>query len=200
MRIDDLRDTLQREADVLGGTEPLGVHARADAVAERVRAGAAWRRVARGAALVVAGGLVVAGVVLAPMLVPAPSPQPVLPEEPMVQAPPRLAGFAMPLKVRVRADVYSYWRGEQVDQDREILRVAVAPTRDRQVIGWATSRGTPGQVVVSVDGTVVHRGKAGSFEYGVPLTLEQTHLVVVRVTRPQPGRRIGLAIYGPETF
>ena len=160
MRIDDLRDTLQREADVLGGTEPLGVHARADAVAERARAGAARRRVARGAALVVAGGLVVTGV----------------------------------------ADVYSYWRGEQVDQDREILRVAVAPTRDRQVIGWATSRGTPGQVVVSVDGTVVHRGKAGSFEYGVPLTREQTHLVVVRVTRPQPGRRIGLAIYGPETF
>ena len=200
MRIDDLRDTLQREADVLGGTEPLGVHARADAVAERARGGAARRRVARGAALVVAGGLVVTGVVLAPTLVPVPGPQPVLPEEPMVQAPPRLAGFSMPLKVRVRADVYSYWRGEQVDQDREILRVAVAPTRDRQVIGWATSRGTPGQVVVSVDGTVVHRGKAGSFEYGVPLTLEQTHLVVVRVTRPQPGRRIGLAIYGPETF
>lgn len=200
MRIDDLRDTLQREADVLGGTEPLGPQARAAAVTDRVRAGAARRRLGRGAVLVAAAGLAVAGVVLAPTLIPPPGPEPVLPQEPMVQAPPRLAGFLMPVKLRVRATTYSYWRGEQVEQNREILRVAVAPTRDKQVIGWASSRGTPGQVVVSVDGTVVHQGRAGSFEYGVPLAPEQTHLVVVRVTRPQPGKRMGLAIYGPETF
>ena len=117
-----------------------------------------------------------------------------------MQAPPRLAGFRMPPKLRVRSVGYSYFRGEQVDQDRQILRVAVAATPGRQVIGWATSPGTPGQVVVSVDGTVADRSRAGTFAYGVRLTPRQTHLVVVRVTRPQPGKSIGLAIYGPETF
>jgi len=147
----------------------------------------------------VSAAVVVGAVVVPPLLPRPPASGPGL-LEPMVQAPPRLAGFRMPPKLRVRSVGYSYFRGEQVDQGRQLLRVAVAATPGRQVIGWATSPGTPGQVVVSVDGTVAHRSRAGTFAYGVRLTPRQTHLVVVRVTRPQPGKSIGLAIYGPETF
>ncbi|HET9759365.1 MAG TPA: SigE family RNA polymerase sigma factor [Nocardioidaceae bacterium] len=198
--VDDLRDVLRREAEALGGTEPLGAQARLSAVAGRVRSGATRRHAAAWAALVAAAVAAVTGFVVAPTLLPDPAPRPFVPQEPMVQAPPRLAGFRMPPKLRVRSVGYSYFRGEQVDQDRQILRVAVAATPGRQVIGWATSPGTPGQVVVSVDGTVADRSRAGAFAYGVRLTPRQTHLVVVRVTRPQPGKSIGLAIYGPETF
>jgi RNA polymerase sigma-70 factor (sigma-E family) len=198
--VGDLRDVLRREAEALGGTEPLGAQARLGAVAGRVRSGATRRHAAAWAALVAAAVAAVAGFVVAPTLLPDPAPRPFVPQEPMVQAPPRLAGFRMPPKLRVRSVGYSYFRGEQVDQGRQLLRVAVAATPGRQVIGWATSPGTPGQVVVSVDGTVADRSRAGTFAYGVRLTPRQTHLVVVRVTRPQPGKSIGLAIYGPETF
>jgi len=196
----DLRDTLRREADALGGTEPLGTQDRMEAVAVRVRSGAARRRAAGATALVVVAAVAVTGFVLAPAILPDPAPGPFVPEEPMVQAPPRLAGFRIPPKVRVHAVVYSYSRGEQVDQNRRILRVAVAGSRHRQVLAWATSPGTPGRVVVSVDGEVAGRGPAGVFGYGVPLAPGPTHLVVFRVTRPQPGKSLGMAIYGPETF
>jgi hypothetical protein len=95
---------------------------------------------------------------------------------------------------------YGYLRSEQVDQSREIIRVAVAPSGDRQVLAWATSFGSQGRTLVSVDGVVVDRRSAGSLEYGVPLAPGTTHLVVVRATDPQPGKQIGLAIYGPVTF
>ena len=79
----------------------------------------------------------------------------------------------------------------------DLLRVAVAPSPDRQVIGWATTVGTSSVVVVSVDGKVVARGPGGSFDYGFPLAPDATHLVVVRVLRPEAAKKMGLVIYGP---
>lgn len=200
MRTDELRDTLQQEARDLGGAEPIGPQARSAAVAERVRVGKARRSRGRVVGVVVAVVIAVAGFVLGPTLVPGPAPLLIGPQEPMVQPPPRLAGFPIPAKLTVAGADYSYLRSEQVDQSREIIRVAVAPSGDRQVLAWATSFGSQGRTLVSVDGVVVDRRSAGSLEYGVPLAPGTTHLVVVRATDPQPGKQIGLAIYGPVTF
>ena len=201
MRVDELRDALRREADELGGTEPTVPQARSAAVAERVRVGSARRSSARLAGVAVAAMLTVAGFVLGPTLVPRPAREPFGPEEPMVvHGQPRLAGFPMPAKLKVGNAEYSYWRSEEVDQSRQILRVAVAPSNHRQVFAWATSFGSLGRAVVSVDGVVVDRSHTGSFEYGVRLAPAATHLIVVRVTDPQPGKKIGLALYGPVTF
>jgi hypothetical protein len=200
MRIDELRATLHEEAHDLGGADPIGPQARTAAVAERVRAGNARRHTARVAGIVTAAVVAVAGFMLGPTLVRGPAPELVGPEEPMVQGPPRLAGFPMPTKLTVANAEYSYLRSEQVDQSREILRVAVAPSNHSQVLAWATSFGSLGRALVSVDGVVVDRRRAGSLEYGVRLAPGTTHLVVVRVTDPVPGRNIGLAIYGPVTF
>lgn len=200
MRIDDLRATLHEEAHDLGGTDPIGPQERTAAVAERVRAGRARRHTTQVAGAVVGVVVAVAGLVLGPTLVPGPAPELVGPEEPMVQGPPRLAGFPMPTKLTVANADYSYLRSEQVDQSREILRVAVAASHHRQVLGWATSFGSLGRVIVSVDGEVVARTPTGAFEYGAALTPNETHLVVVRVTNPVPGRQMGLAIFGPVTF
>jgi hypothetical protein len=199
MRIDELRARLHEEANDLAGADPVGPQARAAAVAERVRAGRARRHTARVAAIVAASVVAVAGFVLGPTLVPGPA-ELVGPEEPMVQAPPRLAGFPMPTRLTVANAEYGYLRSEQVDQSREILRVALASSNHRQVLAWATSFGSLGRALVSVDGVVVDRRRAGSFEYGVRLAPGRTHLVVVHVTDPVPGRQMGLAIYGPTTF
>ena len=200
MRIDELRATLHEEAHDLGGTDPIGPQARTTAVAERVRAGRARRHTTRVAGAVLGVVVAVAGLVLGPTLVPGPAPELVGPEEPMVQGPPRLAGFPMPPQLTVADADYSYLRSEQVDQSREILRVAVAPSNHRQVVGWATSFGSLGRVTLSIDGEVVARTPTGAFEYGAALTPGKTHLVVLHVTNPVPGRQMGLAIYGPVTF
>ena len=200
MRIDELRAGLHEEARDFGGTDPIGPQARTAAVAERVRAGRARRHTTRVAGAVLGVVVAVAGLVLGPTLVPGPAPELVGPEEPMVQGPPRLAGFPMPPRLTVADADYSYLRSEQVDQSREILRVAVAPGNHRQVVGWATSFGSLGRVTLSIDGAVVDRTPTGAFEYGAALTPGKTHLVVLHVTNPVPGRQMGLAIYGPVTF
>lgn len=200
MRIDELRAALQEQAGDLAGTDPLGPQARSAAVAARVRAGRARRRTARVAGMVLASVAAFAGFVLGPALAPGTAPAPFPPQQPMVDGPPRLAGFPMPTTLTVRGVGYSYVRGEQVDQSERILRVAVAPANRRQVFGWATSFGSLGRVVVSVDGEVVDRTPTGAFEYGAALTPGETHLIVVRVTHPVPGRSIGVAIYGPKRF
>ena len=103
-------------------------------------------------------------------------------------------------KVTVRGETYAYDRSQETSQSHGLLRVAVAPSPDRQVIGWATTVGTSSVVVVSVDGKVVARGPGGSFDYGFPLAPDATHLVVVRVLRPEAAKKMGLVIYGPDRF
>ena len=158
MRIDELRATLHEEAHDLGGADPIGPQARTAAVAERVRAGSARRHTARVAGVVVAAVVTVAGFVLGPTLVPGPAPELVGPEEPMVQGPPRLAGFPMPPKLTVADAEYSFvreraGRPEPGDSPR---RGRTQPTTARS-LAWATSFGSLGRVVVSVDGEVVDR-------------------------------------------
>lgn len=197
MRIDELRDTLhERAEDVADG---VGVQARNEAVTRRVGTLHARRRAGVTASVALVVVAAVGAVVAVPPLLPERAQQIAPPDEPMVQTPPKLAGWVMPAKLRVRKVAYRYQRGEQTHDTRNPLRVAVPPTPSGLVIGWSTTPGTPGQVVVSVDGTEVRRSPAGSFEYGVALAPDFTHLVVVHATRQRPGDRIGLAIFERDT-
>jgi hypothetical protein len=198
MRIDELRRTLSDEAQEVG--EGDGVHARNAAVMRRVQAKRGRRWAGTAAALTVAAVAVVAGLVVIPPMLPDGSPAPTVPDDSMVQTPPRLAGWAMPDKVQVRSVAYRYLRGEQTRDDRSLLRVAVASNTRRQVIGWSTAPGMAGQVVVSIDGDEVSRSTAGAFEYGALLMPDRPHLVVVRVTDPRRGTRIGLAVFELDRF
>jgi hypothetical protein len=151
-----------------------------------------------GSAVGLASAAVVVGaVVVPPMLPQAPAPGPG-PLEPMVQTPPRLAGWAMPERVRAQGRLYRFARGEQTQEPRDLLRVAVPSSKDLLVIAWSTTPGTPGRVLVSVDGNEVSNSSAGLFEYPVVLAAGSPHLVVVRSTGGRSGDRIGLALYEPD--
>ena len=190
---------LHREAARL--VSPLTPQDRARRVVQRLQSTGARRRGSIGAVLAVAAVAAVAAIVVVPGLLPKDPPQQLpLPDNQIVDAPPRLAGFPMPQKVKVRHVTYAYERGQEMSQSRFLLRVAVAPTAARQVFGWATSAGTQGNILVSVDGRVVTQGAGGRFEYGVALTPHQTHLLVIRVLRPQSGLKMALAIWGPNRF
>lgn len=173
---------------------------RSKRVVQRVQSAGARRRGSFGAAVAVASVAAVAALVVVPPLLPDQTPLPSVPNDPMVDTPPKLAGYPMPAKVRVRNVSYAYVRGQEVPQSRGLLRVAVAPTTDRQVFGWATSAGTTGGILVSVDGQVVSQGAGGTFEYGAALTQNASHLLVIRVLRPQSHLKMALAIWGPDRF
>jgi DNA-directed RNA polymerase specialized sigma24 family protein len=194
----DEGDQLEVEADRLD--PPLTPQERASRVAQRVQSSGSRRRGSLGAAVAVASVAAVAALVVVPPLLPDQAPPRPAPDDPMVDTPPKLAGFPMPQKVRVRDVTYAYVRGQEAPQSRGVLRIAVAPTRDRQVFGWATSAGTTGGFTVSVDGRMVDRGTGGTFEYGVALTPEVTHLLVVQVLRPDDHLKMALAIWGPDRF
>jgi hypothetical protein len=200
MRIDELRDALRHEADRLGGTEPLVPQVRADRIVRHAESSGARRRGSVGAVLAVAAVAAVAAIVVVPPLLPVGPAPDTAPLGPMVQAPPKLAGYVLPQKISVREVTYQYERSEQVDQRRHRLLLAIGPAEKPRVLGWSTTAGTTGQVVVSMDGEMVSRSPAGGFEYGIVLSAGDTHLVAVRATKPVPGREIGVAIYGPERF
>lgn len=194
---EQLRTVLLDGAADLGGSDGVGVRARVDAVARRVDTAHARRRAGLAATAALAAVAVVGGVVAVPRLIPdAPQgPGNVIPHQQMVATPPRLAGHVVPERLVVKAVTYRYQRGEQTQEDTDLLRVAVPSSPARQAVGWSTSQATPGRAVVSVDGTEVSRSRAGVFEYGVLLVPNSAHLVVVRATRPTPGGRIGFALY-----
>jgi hypothetical protein len=193
MNVDELRRTLHDGADEV--EEGVGAHARITAVERRVQAAHGRRRAGIGAALTAAAVAVVAGLVVVPPMLPEPAAPPPGLDEPMVQTPPKLAGWEMPDTLHEGRADYTYLRGEQSTDARELLRVAVASNPRRQVLGWSTTPGTTGQVVVSVDGDEVSRSTAGAFESGVVLAPGNPHLVVVRVTQPTSRTRIGIAIF-----
>ena len=193
---DDLRATLAERADGVG--EGIGARARADAVEARVARAHLRRRTWVGTTVGLVSAAVVVGAVVVPPLLPQGPPHGPGIIEPMVQTPPRLAGWPMPEKVQAQGRLYRFARGEQTQEPRDLLRVAVPSATYPQVIAWSTTPEMPGRVVVSVDGTVVSRSGAGLFEYPVVLAAGRPHLVVVRPTAPRSGDRIGLAIYEPD--
>ncbi|MEO5709384.1 MAG: sigma factor-like helix-turn-helix DNA-binding protein [Nocardioidaceae bacterium] len=175
-------------------------HARAKAVVDRVQSTGARRRGSLGLALTVAAVAAVASIVVVPPLLPEAPTSQLPPDDPMVDSPPRLGGAQMPLKVRVENVDYQFVRGQEVPQQRGRLQLAVAPADAPQVLAWSTSRGTTGEVVITVDGVIVRHALAGQLDYGVVLAAGDTHLVTVRPTTPSTAGTVGVAVYGPVRF
>jgi hypothetical protein len=142
MRIDELRTTLREQADEVSAADEVGVQQRNAAVQRRVHAAHGRRRAGVAAVLGVLALAVVGGLVVVPPLLPTPAPRTAGTDEPMVETPPRLAGWPMPALLQVGSRSYSYLRGEQTRDDRNLLRVAVGQSPKRQIIAWSTSPGT----------------------------------------------------------
>jgi len=113
----------------------------------------------------------------------------------MIQPPPALVGLQLPPVLRVGEVDYEYFRSQESTPGEEAIRVAVASSRQQQVLAWVTPPALEGSVVVSVDGDVVARHPAGAFDRGVLLSAGRSHLVVVRATRPDVSVRVGVAVY-----
>jgi hypothetical protein len=158
-----------------------------------------WRTARRTVAAGVVAAAALAAFVLAPMLGPHRGTDDAKPDldrtGPLVERPPSLVGFQLPVLLRVNDVPYQYYRSEQAPQGRDLLRVAIGPARQPQALAWATPYGQPGRVLVSVDGNTVSRDKAGGLASTVLLSPRNTHLVVIRVTEPVDSTEIGLAIY-----
>lgn len=191
-------DDLEAEAAQLEPTRTA--HARAGSVVRRAQSAGARRRGSWGLAMAVAAVAAVAAIVVVPPLLPDTPASRLPPADPMVDAPPRLGGGQMPLKVRVLNVEYQFVRGQEVDQRRGLIRLAIAPSGTRQVLAWSTSGGTTGEVVITVDGVVVRHALAGQLDYGVLLAPGSSHLVTVRPSAPRAGAKVGVAVYGPVRF
>lgn len=196
MRIDELREGL---AELAARVDGLEARERLAAVDRRVAV--ARRRHRASVALTVGLASVAAVVALAvvrPLTSVGPLPQPVVPSrssENLVELPPRLLGRQLPPTLRVNDVDYEYYRSETTPAGRDLLRVAVPSDRQPQALAWVSAASLSGQVVVSVDGQVVSRGRAGNFGSGLLVSAGRPHLVVVRATRPDASTRLGLAIY-----
>lgn len=199
MRIDELREAL---AELAARVDGLEARERLAAVDRRV---AVARRRHRASVALTVGLASVAAVVALAVVRPlvsvgpdGPLPQPVVPSrssENLVELPPRLLGHQLPPTLRVNDVDYEYYRSETTPAGRDLLRVAVPSDRQPQALAWVSAASLSGQVVVSVDGQVVSRGRAGDFGSGLLVSAGRPHLVVVRATRPDASTRLGLAIY-----
>ncbi len=196
MRIDELRGALAEQADRVDG---LAAQERLAAVDRRVAVVRRRHRASVALSVSLASVATVAAMVLVrPTGTTGTLPLPVLPSrssENLVQLPPRLLGRQLPPTLRVNDVDYAYFRSEASPAGRELLRVAVAADRQPQALAWVSPTNLSGNIVVSVDGQVVSRGAAGSFESGLLISAKRPHLVVVRATRPDLSTRLGLAVY-----
>jgi DNA-directed RNA polymerase specialized sigma24 family protein len=199
VRTDELSAALLDLADegMAGGPTPADRLAGVDARVEGLRR---WRTARR----TVATGVVAAAALSALVLVPRPAQphggtgneKPNLDRPaPLVDQPPTLVGFQLPVLMRVNDVPYQYLRSEQSAMGEDRLRVAIGPARQPQALAWATPSNQPGRVLVTVDGNTVSRDKAGGLASSVLLSPRNTHLVVLRVTQPMTTTSIGLAIY-----
>ena len=124
---------------------------------------------------------------------------PPLPGRPIVRTvePPLLAGHPLPPVTRVEDVDYEYFRSEEAPTGYGSLLVELPPSKQPMALMWSTPATSTyvGDVVLSVDGDVVSRGVAGGLESGVVVAAHSAHRVTLRVTRPDPRMRLGLAIY-----
>jgi hypothetical protein len=172
---------------------------RLSGVERRVGANLRQRRSSAAAAVAVAVVAAVAAAVAGPGVVGGDTgpdfPTPSQDSTSVIQPPPSLVGHRLERRLWVAGVDYEYFRSEESPVGRDLLRVAVASSPLPQALAWVSPPGLGGHVVLSVDGDVVTRRPAGSFEYGALLSPGRTHLVVVRATAPTPSLRLGLAIY-----
>ncbi len=149
------------------------------------------------AALVVAAGLVVVpGLVRAGSTPVQPLPTPSVPSPQLTRSatPVLLLGHRIPSLVRVRGVPYVYSRSEESAPGAGSLRVVLGAEPRPQVLAWTGSRGREGRVRATVDGRAA-TGGTGALVAGTVVSPGRPHLVVVKLVRPQPSARLGLAVY-----
>src|SRR4051812_9086411 len=100
-----------------------------------------WRTARRTMASGVLAAVALAAFLLAPVLVqPHGTTDAVKPAPdrtgPVADRPPPLVGFPLPLLMRVNDVPYQYYRSEESLAGRDVLRVAVGPSRQPQALAW----------------------------------------------------------------
>jgi hypothetical protein len=192
MKTDELRDVLDRHAHDVPAASP------ADRVGSvRARITRARRKRTAGAALAATG--VVAAFAIVPGVVdtPAPLPEPVGPpgriELPAL--PFRLAGYRIPASQVVDGVRYRFRQSDESPDP--VLRVELPASEQVRSLAFASdSTDLSATVSLRVDGVEVARSTAGGLESG-HLVEPGPHVVVVRMSKPDPGSRLGLAVYAP---
>ncbi len=167
--------------------------ARMSHVEHRVAVHRTRRRAEAGLALLLAAVAVVVVVAALPDLGRGESTVPTTPD--LITVPTLLVGRPLPATLSFQGRAYVYHRSQESVPGQPFLRVAVAPDAKPQLLVWVSPPDLAGTIVVSVDGEVVARRPAGSFEHDVLLMPRRGHLVVVLASQPDVSARLGLAIY-----
>jgi DNA-directed RNA polymerase specialized sigma24 family protein len=189
----ELRARLAAAAD---GLDQSGVQERLGQVDDRATTGERRRRARRVLTGSLAAVALLVAVVVVPRAVPEAGTGPDQPTPgPVVEAPPVLIGHQLQPVMTVNGVGYEYFRSEESQPGRERLRVAIASDKRPQTVAWTSSRSPTARILVSMDGELVSRGRAGIFETGVVLSAHRTHLIVLRSTDADASTRLGFALY-----
>ncbi len=113
----------------------------------------------------------------------------------IVPEPPVLAGRKLPVVVRLRASDLVYGYSTESVPGTNPFRVVVPASEDVQAVVWSSPPELGGQVVVSLDGSVVSRGRGGRWEARLLPDTDQSHTIVLRATDPDISMRLGVAVY-----
>jgi hypothetical protein len=191
----ELRDLLAGFADEAqwrGMPERLtGVDRNLAVLRRRRRALAGATGVLLAAALAVAVALAPwAGSGADPRLAPTPDPVKVVAPDP-----PPLAGYQLSPVLPVDGVDYQYVYSHESRPGRPRLRVVLGASRLPEAIAWVSPPSLGGRIVVIVDGDVVRRDHAGSFQSGLLLSSRRAHVIELRATEPDGSMRLGVAVY-----
>ena len=190
LRLDDPDRALAE----LTGAVPVGdVTGRVREVEHRARS----RRTRRRRATVAATLLVLVAVPVATSLWPSASPEPdrTIHGEQMVETPETLLGRPLPVVLRRHNRDFFFERSEVSASGRSSFSVTLTPTRHEQALTWGSSTDLGGDMLLSVDGEVVDRGRAGQVRSGVVVSGRRSHVVRLRVTEAGDVTRLGIAVY-----
>ena len=192
MTTDQLRRSLLEHAEEV---ETGTVQQRLAAVDARVVVLRRRRQVSRLATGLLVVVAVVAALVVVPHLTPATPHVPHGPPQKVLAPPPDLAGDQLPATLTVGKVSYEYYRSIEAPTGWGTFRVTVTASPHPQAIVWATPDGTPGRLVVTLDGHVVSRTRAGQLQIGLTVSPRRAHLVVLHLVPRSPEARMGIAVY-----
>jgi hypothetical protein len=113
----------------------------------------------------------------------------------VVPTPPLLAGYQLSPLLSVADVDYQYVRSAESLPGRDRLRVLIPTSRLPEAVAWVSPPSLSGDIIVRVDGDIVRRDPAGSFQSGLLLSSRRPHVVELRATRPDVSMRLGVAVY-----
>lgn len=188
----------KRLTDLTGDARPRGMPQRPAGVDHSVTVLRRRRRALSGTLALCGAGTLAAAIVMAPWagtgadprLTPAPDPVKLVAPDP-----PALAGYQLSPVLTVAGVGYQYVYSHESPPGRPRFRLVLAASRLPEAIAWVSPPSLGGRIVVSVDGDVVRRDEAGSFQSGLLLSSRRAHVVELRATQPDVSMRLGIAVY-----